>query len=40
MAAATAVAQDHGDNDPKLLEKVSLERPDDLLETAEKDGIL
>ena len=27
-------------DDPKLLEKVSLERPDDLLETAEKDGIL
>ena len=27
-------------DDPKLLEKVSLERADDLLETAEKDGIL
>ena len=26
-------------DDPKLLEKVSLERADDLLETAEKDGI-
>ncbi|HJP29964.1 MAG TPA: sigma-70 family RNA polymerase sigma factor [Candidatus Latescibacteria bacterium] len=27
-------------DDPRLLEKISRERPDDLLETAEKDGIL
>lgn len=27
-------------DDPRLLEQVSLERPDDLLETAEKDSIL